>query len=79
MDKFWMIVDVSQTEPNYNGKRLPISKRPGFIHCEEEAAEGELLRLQQKYPYGEFVLLEAVAEAKPKTIYAVQRIDGIPF
>lgn len=83
MDAFWMVVDISQSEPVNNGERLPILKAPRFMHPEQDRAEKELLRLQQRYPDSEFVLLEAVAFAKvdmvPKISIQPTIRDGIPF
>lgn len=81
-DKFWMIVDTAGATEQYDGLCLEKNKRPGYMHTDNEKAEKELLRLQKRYPDGQFVLLEAVAVAVPRIVteYSLQPInDGIPF
>lgn len=58
-DKFWMIADV-----DCEGDTLEVRKAPRYMHYDVGTAETELLHLQEKYPNGEFVLLEAVAVAE---------------
>jgi hypothetical protein len=75
-DKFWMIADIAQAETAFRGDFLDKQKAPRFMHFYREQAEVELLRLQKKNPYSEFVLLEAVAVAKPKTMLIIEPITA---
>lgn len=78
----WMIADIRRLEEApRGGSKLPDNRAPKFVHTDRETAEKELLRLQQRYPDGEFVLLEAVAWARPvvKTNYCVEPISRVPF
>ena len=73
-DKFWMIVDVAQAKTAFRGEFLDKQKAPRFMHPTLDQAEKELLRLQTRHPYSEFVLLEAVARATPKTRLIIEPI-----
>ena len=75
-DKFWMIADIAQAEAAFRGHFLDMQKAPRFMHFYREQAEIELLRLQKKHPDSEFVLLEAVAVAKPKTMLIIEPITA---
>ena len=82
MNKFWMIVNISNIFFVPGGVKIPQSQTPRFMHSTRERADTELLRLQERFPRAEFVLLESIATAQRKTIYVVEPIetdDGIPF
>jgi hypothetical protein len=78
---FWMIADIAQSNATFSGEFLDQKKAPRFMHPTREQAEIELLRLQGMYPDGEFVLLEAVAVARPRVLLEVTPIQSneIPF
>lgn len=81
-DKFWMVVNVSDSFDAVGGEKIPQSQAPRFLHPSSASAEKELLRLQQKNPFAEFVMMEAVAIAKPRveTVYVVEPLtEGVPF
>ncbi len=59
-----MIADVSEAVDRHEAMILPDRKRPKFIHCFEDNAEKELLRLAARYPEGEFILFGAIKMAK---------------
>ncbi|MDH5525552.1 MAG: hypothetical protein OEY01_16415 [Desulfobulbaceae bacterium] len=67
-DKLWMIVDMDQALLGVGGFILQGKARPQYVYEDKEYAEDELLRLQEKHSEGEFVLFEAVAEARPGLI-----------
>jgi hypothetical protein len=75
-DKFWMIADITQAETAFRGEFLDKQKAPRFMHPTRDQAEGELLRLQRKNPDSEFVLLEAVAVARPVTMLLIEPITA---
>lgn len=77
VDKFWMIAEVSQSETCFVGEVLPRHRAPRVMQCGKDIAETELLRLKEKDPHGEFVLLEAVATAEeiPRGVFAVTPIE----
>lgn len=75
-DKFWMIADVAQAETAFRGEFLDKQKAPRFMHPTREQAETELLRLQKKHPFSEFILLEAVARATEKTMLIIDPITA---
>jgi len=75
-NKFWMITNVADAYDGYRGEYIPEKQAPRFLHPYREQAEKELLRLQARHPHSEFVLLEAVAVAKPKTMLIVEPITA---
>lgn len=95
VDKFWMVVDVSETREYLNDEYIPREKAPRFLHTSEGSAERECLRLASKYPGGRFVILEAMSFArKVQTTWSgltkrdpvesvrledIPADDGIPF
>lgn len=82
-DRFWMVVNVAGAFDARGGEKIPERQAPRFLHPSKKSAEKELLRLQQKSTFAEFVLMEAIATAKPKveTIYVVEPITDpdVPF
>lgn len=81
-DKFWMVVNVADSVEARGGEKIPQIQSPRFLHPSADSAAKELLRLQQKSPFAEFVMLEAVAVAKPRTetVYVVEPLpDEVPF
>lgn len=80
-DKFWMVVNVSDSFDAVGGEKIPQSQAPRFLHPTKELAEQELLRLGAKYPDTDFVLLESVARVRRVTnvVCSVEPIDEIPF
>lgn len=75
-DKFWMITNVADAYDGYRGEYIPEKQAPRFLHPDRGQAESELLRLQQRHPHSEFVLLEAVAKAVPKTMLIIEPITA---
>jgi hypothetical protein len=77
-NKFWMITDVSQLQCQDFGRivSIPTHRAPKRLQPDRETAEKELLRLQDRHPDSEFVLLEAVAVAKPKTMLIIKPITS---
>lgn len=81
-EKFWMIVDFGQSQPvsatwpgHCDDYIFPASSgRPRYLHMDRERAEGELLRLQERHPGGEFVLLEAVKWAERREMQGVSAL-----
>ncbi|HEY1791529.1 MAG TPA: hypothetical protein VGG34_01310 [Opitutaceae bacterium] len=61
----FLIVDISQNVYHFNGQKVPALRRPSFVHCYQDEAETELLRLQRLHPEGEFVLFTATTQARP--------------
>lgn len=62
--KFWMIVNIAQHFDGFNHGTLQERCRPKWMHFHKEWAEKELLRLKDKYPHGEFILLESIATTR---------------
>jgi len=66
-DKFWMVINVASTEDvisQFSVERVDRDCAPRVCWFYKSDAEQETLRLAQKVPAGEFVLLEAIAEAR---------------
>lgn len=75
--KFYMIVNIYQAYDaviGYGDMRLQPKCKPSVIYWERGTAETEMLRLQEKNPEGEFVLLESVAVCKVDPLYSS---DGV--
>lgn len=74
--KFWMVIDISQIEPDPYGEVIPRKKAPTFLHQTRESAVKEMFRLQQKDQIGEFVVLEAVSTSlrRTTTVYFEEEI-----
>ena len=80
MDKFWMIVNVANAQEDKWGRKVSEKDAPKFIHDNEDDATRELFRLQDRNPHCEFVLLEAMAKAKLKTVLVLEPCEpGVPF
>ena len=81
-DRFWMVIHIDGAVDQIGGgQKIPEKQAPKFMHADRERAEKELLRLSEKYPFSEFVLLESVAKVRQtmKRIFTVEPIDEIPF
>lgn len=70
--KFWMIVNVNNAYDCCHGEIIPKDQAPRILIPDKEYAEAQLLRLSEKYPFTEFILLEAISLAKEQ----VHTIDG---
>lgn len=64
VNRFWMVVDISETVKPFHNELIPSYKAPRFMHTTQGSAEQECLRLASKYPSGQFVILGAVGFAR---------------
>ncbi|KAA0888716.1 hypothetical protein [Oryzomonas rubra] len=79
MEKFWMIANVAAATELPNGdEKIEPQHAPKYIHMHEDAAEQELIRLQQAHPSGTFVLLEAMSIAKPRMVMVIEKLELPP-
>lgn len=63
MDKFWMVVNMSDAVDSETGSELPAEYAPKKLYDYKEDAESEMISLQEKRPFDCFVLMEAAAHS----------------
>ncbi len=83
--KLWCIINVASLRSAEIHDYAPVGQKvldEGFPRCfyvDKDVAEKELIRLQQRYGAGEFLLFESVAKAVPSLVVQAIHIDEMPF